>query len=179
MINFSKNIAVIIAFRDFRDEEYFIPKQIIKKAGIKIVNVSNSLGKALGAEGGEVTVDVSLEKLKVDNFDGVVFIGGPGALKYLDNEASYLIIKEVVSKNKLLAALCIAPVILARAGVLKNKKATVWSSSLDKSAIRILKENKVEYQEKSVVIEGRIITGSGPMAAKEFGESVVRGLTNK
>jgi len=177
MIDLFKNIAIIISFKDFRDEEYFIPKQILKRAGAKIITVSNSTGTALGVEGGEAQVNILLENLKVEDFDAIVFIGGPGALKYLDNEISYKIVKDTVSQNKLLAAICISSVILAKAGVLENKNATVWSSSLDKSAVKTLKENSANYEEKSVVIDGRIITGNGPLAAKEFGEKIVEALT--
>jgi protease I len=173
----SKNIAIVIAFKNFRDEEYFIPKQILGRAGAKITTVSNSIGIAFGVEGGEARVNILLEDLKVEDFDVIIFIGGPGALKYLDNETSYQIVKETVSQNKLLAAICISPVILAKAGVLENKKATVWSNSLDKSAVKILKENGANYEEKSVVVDGNIITGNGPLAAKEFAEEIIKLLT--
>jgi len=173
----NKKIAIIIAFRDFRDQEYFIPKQVLEGAGVEITTVSASLGVAIGADGGEVRIDILLENLKPENFDAVIFIGGPGCLKYLDNENSYKVIKETISKNKVLGAICVSPVILAKAGILEGKKATVWSSPLDKSQIRILEENGVVYQSGLVVIDGKIITGNGPLAAKEFGEAIVRGLT--
>jgi len=81
----------------------------------------------LGADGGEVAVDYNIKEVKPGNFDLVVFVGGPGALKHLDNETGYKIAGETIETKKHLAAICIAPAILAKAGVLKNKKATVWS----------------------------------------------------
>ena len=179
--NFSKfyrKIAIVIAFRDFRDPEFFIPEGIFKKAGTDITVVSTSLGTAIGADGGEVNVNLLLKNLNPEKFDAIVFIGGPGCLKYLDNEDSYKIIRETVSKGKVLASICISPVILAKSGVLEGKKATVWSSSLDKSPIKILKENGAIYHDEKVVIDGKIITGNGPSAAKEFGENVVNMLVS-
>jgi protease I len=174
-----KKVAIIMAFKDFRDAEYFVPKEILENAGATVTSVSTEKGKALGADGGDVEIDITTEELKVVDFDGIIFIGGPGGLKYLDNEKSYTIIKETVSQGKVLGSICISPVILAKAGVLKNKKATVWSSLLDKSAIRILKENGATYVPEEVVIDGKIVTGNGPDASEEFAAKLVGVLTLK
>lgn len=171
-----KKAAIVIAFSDFRDEEYFVPKEMLEKAGIKITTVSNRIGKALGVRGGDAKVDLLLEDLNPADFDVIIFIGGSGCLKNLDNENSYKIIREIVSQNKILASICISPVILAKAGVLKGKKATVWNSVLDKSAIKILKENGAIYEANPVVLDGKIITANGPAAAEEFVQAILEVL---
>jgi len=172
-----KKVAIIMAFKDFRDAEYFVPKEILEKAGAVITTVSTQKGKAIGADGGDVEVDLTLEELKPADFNGIVFIGGPGALKELDNEKTYALIREIVSQNKVLGSICISPVILAKAGALKGKKATVWSSLLNRSPVRILKENGVTYVPEEVVVDGRIVTGNGPDAAEEFGTKLAGVLT--
>jgi protease I len=68
---------------------------------------------------------------------------------------------------------------LAKAGVLKGKKATVWSSSLDRGPVKILKENGVIYEDKDVVQDGKIITANGPGAAEEFGQKLAEALTGE
>lgn len=175
----NKKIAIIVAFEDFRDEEYFLPKEILEKAGAEIKTASSQMGTAIGVDGGEIEIDLLISGINPADFDALVFIGGPGCLEYLDNENSYKIIKETISQNKVLAAICISPIILAKAGVLKRKKATVWSSLMDKSPVRILEENGAIYQADSIVIDGKIITASGPVAAKEFGEAIIQVLTEK
>jgi len=193
----NKKIVMIIAFKDFRDEEYFVPKEILEKAGAEIKTASNRIGTAIGADGGEVKVDLLVSQInpaKLDDlqsklsrnsiqsisfFDAVVFIGGPGCLENLDNESSYQVAKDTVLQGKVLASICISPIILAKAGVLRGKKATVWSSALDKSPIEVLEENEVIYTAESVVQDGKIITASGPNAAKEFGEAIVEALTKE
>jgi len=177
MKKIDKKIAIIIAFRDFRDEEYFIPKQILEFVGAEVKTISTKTGQAIGSQGGDTKIDILLDNLKVFDFDAIVFVGGPGAPQYLDNEASYQVAKDAVLQGKILTAICIAPTILAKAGVLQGKKATVWSSVLDKSAVKILKENGAQYQDKNVVVDGNIITGNGPAAAKEFVETIVQVLT--
>jgi protease I len=190
----NKKIVIIVAFRDFRDEEYFVPKEILEKAGAEIKTASNRIGTAIGADGGEVKVDFLVSEINqaefddlqhksshnsiqsISFFDAVVFIGGPGCLENLDNESSYQVAKDTVLQGKVLASICISPVILAKAGVLKGKKATVWSSALDKSAIEILEENEAIFEDKLVVADGKIITGNGPAATEEFGMKVVEVL---
>jgi len=173
-----KKVAMIIAFKDFRDEEYFVPKEILEKAGAEIKTVSNKMGRAIGADGGDTEVDLLVENLNPADFDAVVFIGGPGCLENLDNENSYKVARETVSQNRVLASICISPVILAKAGVLEGKKATVWSSLLDRGPVKILKENGAIYQDEMVVVDGKIITGNGPGAAEEFGKAIVEVLTS-
>ena len=166
-------IVIIIAFRDFKDEEYFVPQEIFDKAGAEIKVASNRLGVAQGVEGGEVNVDIKLSDLNVSEFDAIVFIGGAGAPKNLDNQDSYRIAKDAVAQNKLLCAICISPAILAKAGVLKGKRATVWTSALNKKAKKALEENGAIYQKDPIVQDGKIITADGPSVAKEFAEKII------
>ena len=173
-----KKVAMIIAFKDFRDEEYFIPKQVLAGRGNRITTVSSELGKAIGSYGGEVNIDMVLNNVRVDDFDAVIFIGGSGALKYIEDETCWKIAKETVLKNKILGAICIGPAILARAGVLSGKKATVWSSPLDKSAVKILKEGGAIYEDSQVVEDGNIVTANGPEVARRFGETIAKALTS-
>jgi len=166
-------IAMLIAFQDFRDEEYFIPESIFTGQGFEVETFSSETGKALGSYGGTVDVKLSVDDLKIDKFDALVLVGGSGALEDLDNEKSYKIIREAALKNKVVGAICISPVILAKSGVLKGKKATVWSSNMDKSAVRVLKEEGADYVEKDVVSDDKIITADGPQSARKFAETIV------
>lgn len=174
----NKKVAIIIALRDFQDKEYFGTKEVLEGAGIKTTTVSAKKETATGAYGGEVKVDLTLDEINIADYDAVVFIGGGGALKYLDNEVCYKIAKETVKAGKVLGAICISPVILAKAGVLAEKKATVWSSPLDKGPIKILKENRAEYLDEDVVVDAKIITANGPSSARKFGEKIIELLNN-
>ena len=169
-----KRVAMIIAFNNFKDEEYLDTKEELKKGGIEIEVVSNSIGIAKGVGGTKVEIKKTIKELNIDDYDGIVFIGGSGALENLDNSDSYKIAKEAISKNKILAAICISPVILAKSGVLNGKKATVWSSILDKSPIKELEKNGAIYLDQLVVVDGKIITGNGPKAAHQFGKTIVQ-----
>ncbi len=168
-------IAYLIADKNFRDEEYFMPREILEDNDFQVITFSSEGGVAFGSEGGEVNA-LSVEKLIVDDFDALLVAGGGGALKYLDNENIYSLLKEFNESQKLIGAICIAPAILAKSGIIKNKKATIWSSDMDKSAIKILDKNNVRYFNGSVVCDQNIITANGPMASEEFGEKIVEKL---
>jgi protease I len=68
--------------------------------------------------------------------------------------------------------ICIAPVILANAGLLKDKNATVFPDGIEK-----LQAGKAIYTGNIVEVDGRLITGCGPEAAEKFGNELVKLLT--
>lgn len=171
-----EKVLFVIAFKDFRDEEYFIPKNFLEKYGAVTETVSTQIGRAIGADGGDVEIAKTVVDVTADSYDAVIFIGGNGMVANFDNVDMQRLAKTAVSKEKLVGAICIAPVILAKAGVLEGKRATVWSSILDKNAIKILKESGATYVSNSVVQDGRIITGNGPSASQEFAQTIKNNL---
>ncbi|MBI5574107.1 MAG: DJ-1/PfpI family protein [Elusimicrobia bacterium] len=168
-----KKVVMIIAKDGFRDEEYFQPKEILVKSKVEVVTASSSKGTAKGMLGADAFVDISINEIDVKNYDAVVFVGGVGSSEYWDNATAHKIAQGTIKWNKILAAICIAPVTLARAGLLKNKKATVFSSEADE-----LKESGAIYTGKNVEIDGNIVTASGPQSAKEFGKKILE-ILNK
>jgi protease I len=171
-----KTIAIVIPFEDFRDEEYFKTTETLLKGGLKIRIVSNKIGTAKGVDGGGVNTDLVLDKIKLQEVQGVVFIGGPGTLDYLDNEASYSLLREAARQEKLIGAICIAPTILAKSGILNGKKATVWASTLDRKPIAILEAGGAEYINEKVVQDEMVITANGPAAAEMFGQAILKAV---
>lgn len=176
MEKINQKIAMVIAAKEFRDEECFETRDILEKEGFDITLFSNKKGIAIGRFQGEIEVEKTLQELNVSDFDCILFVGGAGAIKYLDNDVSYDLIKKADDKNLIIAAICIAPVILANAGVLEGKKATVWSNDLDKSAIEILEQNGATYVNRKSVIDKNIVTANGPSAIKEFCGDIIRVL---
>jgi len=166
-----KSILMIIAHQDFRDEEYEEPRQVFEGRGAKVTVASSSLETAKGALGAQVKPDLLLKDAAVGDYDAIVFVGGPGAQEYWDDPVAHVIAQEAVAEGKVLAAICIAPATLARAGVLKGKKATVFSSEAG-----ALKAGGANYTGASVERDGLIITANGPQAAAEFAEEIAKAL---
>ncbi len=166
-----KRVLMVIAPQNFRDEEFEEPKRILQEAGANVV-VASSKATARGMFGTTVRPDLTLDKIRVDDYDAIIFVGGSGASAYFEDERALSIAKDAVKKGKKVGAICIAPVILANAGVLEGKRATVWNGDF----IRMLKEKGAKYTGKQVEVDGNIITANGPAAAKEFGRAIAREL---
>jgi protease I len=166
-----KKIVMIIAKNDFRDEEYKQPRAIFEKNGIKVTVASSTLDISTGMLGVKVKPDILYKDIKVEDYDALIFVGGIGAKEYWDDTQAHQIAKNFVSKGKVLGAICIAPVTIARAGILKGKKSTVFSS--EKANIQ---KNGANYTGKSVEKDGKIITADGPSSATEFGEAILNAL---
>ena len=169
----SKKIVLIIAFEKFRDEEYAIPKDIFTKAGYQVVTASAQLGTATGKFGLQAKVDLTLDQLKVADLDAVLFIGGPGSFNYYDDPLAQHLTREAIKEGKLLGALCAAPGILAKAGVLKGKKAT-----MDKDS-GIIGQFGGTYTGSEVEVDGQIITATGPRTARAWAEKIIQHLHGK
>lgn len=172
-----KKIVMLIAQKDFRDEEYFIPKDIFQQQSHEVITASTEKGQAVGVFGGTTEANLAFGDIKVGEFDAIVFVGGSGSMRDMDSKEVYKIAREAVSQNKVLGAICISPAILANAGVLKGKKATVWSSNMDKSAVKMLESGGCDYQTENVVIDGKIITANSQEQARKFSEKVLELLT--
>ena len=166
-----KKIVMIIASDNFRDEELLEPMVILLDSGAEVLIASTSLDTAKGMLGAKIKPDILLKNIKVKDWDAIVFVGGSGAKEYWDNKIAHNILKEAIKENKIIGAICIAPVTLANAGILKDKKATVWKGVKD-----MIKSKGAKYIESDVVQDGKIITANGPKVAGEFGEVLVRVL---
>jgi putative intracellular protease/amidase len=167
-------VAIVIAFKNFKDEEYFRTREVIEEAGHEIETISIQNGFALGVDGGQIKVDKLIGELNISSCDGLIFIGGPGALGQLDNEGSYNLIGQSLKRsNFVLGAICIAPIIFAHADCFAGYKMTVWSEPLQKWSIKELENARIIYSNDSVVCDKQVITANGPAAAVVFAKQIV------
>ncbi len=165
------DILMVIAPEEFRDEEYFFVREELEKAGHN-VNVASTQDVALSAvDNKEVVVDLLIDECDVADYDALVFSGGAGAKMYFEDEKVLEMCYQTVEQGKILAAICIAPGILARAGVLEGKNATSWGSEKVN-----LDESGAITSDSHVVVDGQIITADGPQVSREFGKKIAEEL---
>jgi protease I len=164
-----KKIAMLIAFEGFRDEEYDLPKKSFEEAGISVTTASTQVGTATGKFGLKAKTDTTFDKIRAEDFDAVVFIGGPGCYAHFKNTTLHKLAQNTLAKNKVLASICASPGILAHAGVLKGRKATVFPSEAE-----LIKEKGANYTGKPVEVDGNLITADGPQSAKKFAEEIIK-----
>lgn len=169
-----KKILLVIAQQQFRDEECFVPKQIFEAAGAKVTVAAESMETAKGTLGGTIRPDIRISEARIEDYDAIVISGGPGSRKYLwDNQYLLELVKKADSLRMVVSAICISPVILARAGILKGKESTVFNSP---DTVHELKEHGAVYQDRDVVVSGRVVTGRDPKSAEAFGKAVFKAL---
>jgi protease I len=187
-----KKILFIIASEGYQPVEYGDAKKVLEEAGHQVITVSDRGGEAVAGNGLVAKVDVTVSELNArrrdlslalssaderENYDGLFFVGGAGALGCLDNEESYKLLREWEKTGKPYGAICISPRILAKAGVLKNKKATGWDG--DGELEGVLSAHGAEYVRQAVVVDGNLVTGNGPSAARGWGERICEILTKR
>lgn len=167
-----KKALLVIAPSNFRDEEYFVTKQVLEEGGAAVTTASKSPGEVSGMLGKTAMAEISLDDAKVADYDAVVFIGGNGAQAYFGDSRAIEIAEEAYEAGKTVAAICIAPVILANAGILNGKRATCYDGEFASK----LEAGGAEYTAESVVRDDMIITADGPASAKDFGAEIVKAL---
>ena len=166
--------VLIVPSRDFRDEELFETMRILEASSIQTVIASSRIGLITGMLGGAAEATVPLGQVRVENFDAVIFIGGLGAREYFASPAALHIARTAVEQRKILAAICIAPSILANAGVLKGVRATAWGSERG-----VLVLSGAAYTGSPLERDGLIITGRDPMAAPIFAQAIAQALRGR
>ena len=164
-----KKIVMIIAPAKFRDEELFHTREYLEEHGAEITVASKTTNTATGMMGGTSEVDITIDQIDPGAYDAVIFVGGGGSEVYFDDPKAHNIAKNAFKAKKLVCAICIAPSILAKAGLLDGRKATVWEGD---KYVKILKSHGATYTGKKVTRHGRIITGNGPQAARRFAEKI-------
>ncbi len=168
---------LIIATDGYQDQELKDTKAALESQGVIVTVAAKQKGICKGKLGGTAQAMFGLSEISVDRYDGFVFIGGPGAAMYIKDSAALRIARDAHSKRKVLAAICIAPTILAAAGALKDRKATVWNEDGSQSAI--LAKAGAKYTGEALTVDGLCITANGPAASTAFGLKIAELLKKR
>jgi protease I len=161
------NILMVIAPEGFRDEELFVPEDVFIRKGHSVSVSSTRTGECKGSRGGSATSEILLRDVDTDRYDAVIFVGGGGSRVLFNDMDAQRIAREMHADGKVAAAICIAPVILANAGLLKGRNATVFDSEAE-----TIRGKGARYTGDGVTVDGNIVTGDSPKSAKLFAEKV-------
>jgi len=169
MNNLSQNsVLIFLPKKDFNEEEFTIIKNRLLKAGKQVFITSDDHSVCSGSKGMKVKSDTSFYNVNVNNFSSLILIGGSGSRNYWENQSLHKIIKRFFEAKKVIAAICSSPIILAKAGILQNKKATCFSEEKME-----LINSGIDYQDKNVVMDVNVITADNSRSALQFIEAVL------
>jgi protease I len=164
-------VQLVAAQEGFEDDELFVPEDVFSEAGAFVDIAANDIVTAHGLRGGEVEPDIAIWRIEVDTLDALVIAGGSGAIPYLWANPQLLDkVREAHAKGKIIGAIGLAGVVLAQAGVLKGKRATL---SPDSIAIAEYQRHGVNYEDVDAVIDGNVVTARGVEDAKMLAELIV------
>lgn len=168
-MNSENQVIIFVANNDFQDEEFNAVKEELESSDITVKIVAPEMDECHGVNGTICEPQMTSDEVNVDDFAGVVFIGGPGTDQLLEHTGANILAKTFNASKKLVAAICWAPAILAHAGVLNGKKATAWSGAKDD-----LTKRGAVYTGEHVTVDGNIVTADGPDSAPAFGQAIVK-----
>jgi len=164
----------IISQKNFNDTEFSVTKRILEQAGVKVTVSSISRDEATGMSGLKITPEKKISEVSVDEYDVLVIIGGSGSPTLLDYPEVLDKVRAFDERGKIIAAICLGPAILARAGVLKGINSTVFPSEW---AIALFMRNGAKYTPEHVVVDKNIITADGPDSVEEFANRILKKLS--
>ncbi len=169
-----KKVVILVAQSGFEDTEFKNPRAALEEAGAEIIVASQQVGTAMGQRGVKVEATLSFAQVNVADFDAVVFIGGKGSRSLVGNAQAQRVAREAMDANMIVGAICYAPVVLARAGVLQGRTVTSTGSWGARAA---LKGAGAKWKKTKVVVNANLITANGPKASSKFGKALVEALS--
>lgn len=166
----------ILAFlaNGFEETEFVVPFDFWQRGGCEVVTASiNDSLDVVSAHGLPVKANTILAKCKMDDYDAIFLPGGGLGVKNLLESA--LVEKNICKMNdedKWIFAICAAPKVLSKAGILVDRKCTCFPGC----EIDLICN---EFSEDRVVIDGNIITSRGAGTAEEFALTCLASMTNE
>lgn len=159
--------VLIISADSFEDTELLVPLYRLQEEEIAVDIASLKQGTITGKHGYEVTANLMVNEVDAAAYDALILPGGKAPAVLRDNTAVQQIVHHFFDSDKPVAAICHGPQILLSAGVLAGRRATCYRSVAPE-----LKEADIDYEDKPVVVDGRLVTsrqpGDLPFFMREF-----------
>ncbi|MCS7365730.1 MAG: DJ-1/PfpI family protein [archaeon GB-1867-035] len=143
-------------------EEYF-EKHLVTIISDKIIKCAHGL-----------TILADMKLTDLTDYDVIIVPGGPGVREAMKNEMLLTKIKCAYEAGKLISSVCTGAFILAKAGLLRGKRATTYHKQL-----KNLAQFNVKVLKQRVVAEENIITGAGVTASIDVGLKIIETILGK
>jgi DJ-1 family protein len=157
----------------FEEIEALTVVDILRRAEIEIVIAGLKPGSVTGSHSITITPDSTIDAVNAADFDMIILPGGqPGSDNLNADPRIHELLTQFAAADKLIGAICAAPIVLAAAGLLSGKNATCYPSYSDRLQGGI-------YVDSPVVSDGTIITSRGPGTAADFGIEIAARLAGR
>ncbi len=166
-----KKVLMILA-EGFEEIEAIGTADILRRAGLELTIAGLNGLNICGSHNISVTSDALLDNLNAATFDAIVLPGGmPGSNNLKNSEKVLAAVQTIYRQGGIVSAICAAPIVLAAAGILNDKRITSYPGFENNFTM-------AHHTGKMTEIDGNIITGRGPGATYEFAAVVAAALGN-
>lgn len=165
-----KKIAVFLA-EGFEEVEALTPVDVLRRANMDVITISISKSKEVtGSHAITVIADQVFDDTDFSEFDAIILPGGmPGTNNLNQHQALKELLIDFSNNNKLIGAICAAPMVIGELGLLKGKNAICYPGFEDKLSGAVI-------QQRATVCDGGFITANGVGSSMKFALSLVREL---
>lgn len=159
----------------FEDLEATTIVDILRRADVDVVIAGLAPGLVLGSRGIRVQPDALLDDVMDHDFDMIALPGGlPGSENLKNDPRIQTLLKRMSAQGKYTAAICAAPMALAKVGLLDGKRATSYPGVVDRMNLP-----GTTYVPAPVVVDGKVVTSRGPGTAMDFALELVELLVDR
>jgi len=163
--------ALIVSADRFEDSELLEPARRLREAGVAVDIASTRQGVITGKHGQRVEANKTVAALDAADYDLLLLPGGQAPAALRGDAAVLQLVRSFVAAGKPVAAICHGPQLLAAAGVLQGRRATGYRAVADE-----LRRAGAAYEDREVVVDGRLITSRQPADLPAFMDAVMRML---
>ena len=171
-----KKVLMVVPHTQFRDEELFEPRKILEDEGAIVVVASTAIRICHGIKGGTVQADIAIADAKADEYAALIICGGSSVPEFFWNDKKLQeLATNMSAAGKIVAAICLSTVVLAKAKLLDGREATVYFLP---AAIEELKTAGARYVKETLIIDNNIILAEGPPDSQRFGQAIRAALAS-
>lgn len=162
--------ALVIFGEGFEEVEAVTPVDLLRRAGIDVTTAGVGGRLVNGAHGISLSADREFSPQEGAGFDALILPGGPGTRKLKENGDILALVRRYHEGGKLIGAICAAPTILLRAGVLEGRRFTCFPACEEEMA------GAGHLLRDPVVVDGKLITSRGAGTAIPFALALITAL---
>lgn len=156
--------ALVFLAPGFEEIEVSTIVDVLRRCDVMVTVAGLVPGQMEGSHGMKFSADIIIGEVKGSDFDAVVCPGGGLGSDNLRKSKTVLsIIKDAFGSNKLVAAICAAPAVLADAGILEGRFCTIYPGMEAE-----LQKGGGKPKRETVVVDGNVVTSMGPATALPF-----------
>lgn len=166
-------MIIVLLADGFEEIEALAPVDMLRRAGLDVKTVGMNGRIVCGSHKIPVICDLVPEEVPLDELSMAIFPGGmPGALNLDAHPFTDKVIDKIMQSGSRLAAICAAPLIFGRRGLLQGREATCYPG-FEEELIGAMTSGK------SVVTDGNITTAKGMGVAIEFSKELISLICGK